>query len=71
MKNLIFINGTMGAGKTTTIKMLTCLAKPTEGEAFVGGYSIINKAEQVKKLMKTYLIFINYMGKTSLKKYVR
>ncbi len=43
--------GINGAGKTTTIKMLTCLAKPTEGEAFVGGYSIINKSEQVKKLI--------------------
>ena len=37
---LFALLGVNGAGKTTVIKMLSCLAKPTEGEAFVGGSSI-------------------------------
>ena len=43
--------GVNGAGKTTTIKMLTCLTKPDEGEAFVGGHSVMNEAESVKRLI--------------------
>ena len=45
---LFSLLGVNGAGKTTAIKMLTCLAKPTEGNAFVGGYSITEEPERVK-----------------------
>ena len=31
--------------------MLSCLTKPTSGDAFVGGYSIIRESERVKKLI--------------------
>ena len=48
---LFSLLGVNGAGKTTAIKMLTCLTKPTSGDAFVGGYSITNSPEQVKKLI--------------------
>lgn len=48
---LFSLLGVNGAGKTTMIKMLTCLTKPTSGEAFVGGYSIIEQPEQVKQLI--------------------
>lgn len=40
--------GVNGAGKTTAIKMLSCLTKPTEGEATVAGYSITKEPELVK-----------------------
>lgn len=48
---LFSLLGINGAGKTTTIKMLTCLTQPSEGDAFVGGYSIIKNPQQVKKLI--------------------
>ena len=48
---LFALLGVNGAGKTTTIKMLTCLTKPSEGDAFVGGYSVVREAAQVKRLI--------------------
>ncbi|MBQ3010290.1 MAG: ABC transporter ATP-binding protein [Oscillospiraceae bacterium] len=48
---LFSLLGVNGAGKTTAIKMLSCLTKPTDGEAVVGGYSITKQSEQVKRLI--------------------
>ena len=48
---LFALLGVNGAGKTTVIKMLSCLTKPTEGDAIVAGYSITKKPEQVKRLV--------------------
>lgn len=48
---LFSLLGINGAGKTTAIKMLCCLAKPTDGDALVGGYSIIREPEAVKQLI--------------------
>ena len=48
---LFSLLGVNGAGKTTAIKMLSCLTRPTEGDAVVGGYSITKKAAQVKRLI--------------------
>ena len=48
---LFSLLGVNGAGKTTVIKMLSCLTKPTGGDAIVGGYSISKDAEQVKRLI--------------------
>ncbi|XP_075748661.1 ATP binding cassette subfamily A member 3 [Rhipicephalus microplus] len=39
--------GINGAGKTTTFNMLTATIKPSEGDAFVDGYSVTNKTKQV------------------------
>ena len=48
---LFSLVGVNGAGKTTAIKMLSCLTKPTEGDALVGGHSITKEPEQVKRLI--------------------
>lgn len=43
--------GVNGAGKTTAIKMLTCLSKPTSGDAFLNGKSICNDINAVKSMI--------------------
>ena len=48
---LFSLLGVNGAGKTTVIKMLSCLTKPTNGDALVGGYSVTKEPEQVKQLI--------------------
>ena len=48
---LFSLLGVNGAGKTTAIKMLSCLTKPTGGDAAVGGYSITKEPEKVKLLI--------------------
>ena len=48
---LFSLLGVNGAGKTTAIKMLSCLAVPTDGDALVGGYSITKEPERVKSLI--------------------
>ena len=48
---LFSLLGVNGAGKTTAIKMLSCLTKPTAGDALVGGCSIISQPSQVKQLI--------------------
>ena len=43
--------GVNGAGKTTVIKMLSCLTPPTAGTATLGGYDIRREPEAVRRLM--------------------
>ena len=40
--------GENGAGKASTIKMLSTLLKPSKGDAFINGYSITSQANHVK-----------------------
>jgi len=40
--------GANGAGKSTTIRMLCGILQSSSGDAFVGGYSIVNDPENVK-----------------------
>ena len=43
--------GVNGAGKSTTIKMLSTLTPPTSGEAYVLGSSVTKNAAQVKEVI--------------------
>ena len=43
--------GVNGAGKTTAIKMLSCLTAPTDGDAIILGMSILQDAKSIKKLI--------------------
>lgn len=46
---LFALLGVNGAGKTTMIKMLSCLIKPTSGDATLLGDSIISDPHSVKE----------------------
>ena len=48
---LFSLLGVKGAGKTTTIKMLSCLTQPTSGDAFIKGKSICKDTAAVKTLI--------------------
>lgn len=48
---LFSLLGVNGAGKTTMIKMLTCLTQPSNGNAYIFGHSIINDSKQIKDLI--------------------
>ena len=43
--------GPNGAGKSTTLRMLSTLARPTKGTATIGGYDIVEKDTEVRKLI--------------------
>ncbi len=48
---LFALLGVNGAGKSTTIKMLSCLAKPSEGDALLLGKSILSDSMAVKEMI--------------------
>ena len=48
---LFSLLGVNGAGKTTVLKILSCLTKPTDGAAFVGGYSVTTESDYVKRII--------------------
>ncbi len=48
---LFSLLGVNGAGKTTAIKMLCCLTKPSSGDAFLNGRSIVSASASVKEII--------------------
>ncbi len=48
---LFALLGVNGAGKSTTVRMISCLAKPTSGDAFIIGKSIVSDAAAVKSII--------------------
>jgi ABC-2 type transport system ATP-binding protein len=43
--------GPNGAGKTTTMQILSTLLEPTSGKATVGGYSVVEHPDEIRKLL--------------------
>lgn len=41
--------GPDGAGKTTIMRLLTAIMRPTSGEAWIGGHSILSEGETIKE----------------------
>jgi ABC-2 type transport system ATP-binding protein len=48
---MLALLGVNGAGKTTAIKLLSCLTAPTAGEAWLCGHSILTEAQEVKRVI--------------------
>lgn len=48
---LFALLGVNGAGKSTTIRMLSCLTAPTAGDACLLGRSVVTEAAQVKRVI--------------------
>lgn len=48
---LFSLLGVNGAGKTTVVKMLSCLTQPTSGDAFLHTHSIVSNRGEVKKII--------------------
>ena len=48
---LFSLLGINGAGKSTTIKMLSCLTRPTSGDAILLGKSILSEKKDIKSLI--------------------
>jgi ABC-2 type transport system ATP-binding protein len=48
---LFSLLGINGAGKTTVIRILSCLTKPTSGDAFVCGHSVVDEQDKVKSVI--------------------
>lgn len=48
--NIFGLLGPNGSGKTTTVRILNKLIKPTSGHAFVGGYNIEYNSVEIKKI---------------------
>jgi ABC-2 type transport system ATP-binding protein len=40
--------GPNGSGKTTTVRMLTSILRPTHGRARVAGFDVVEEADQVR-----------------------
>lgn len=43
--------GPNGAGKTTTIRILATVLRPDEGNVTIGGHSVVDSADEVRKLI--------------------
>jgi ABC-type multidrug transport system ATPase subunit len=43
--------GPNGAGKTTAVRILATLLRPDQGRALVGGYDVVDQAQQVRRLI--------------------
>src|SRR6476660_3142743 len=59
--------GSNGAGKSTTVSMITTLSRPSRGRAWVGGYDVVAEAEQVRRIS---VVALQGIGLDPLMKYL-
>lgn len=50
---LFALFGMNGAGKSTTINMLSCVLRPDSGDAFIMQKSIVKNLNEVKRIIST------------------
>ena len=48
---VLAVLGPNGAGKTTAVRILATLIQPDGGRAQVGGYDVVDQAQQVRRLI--------------------
>ena len=49
--SVVGLLGPNGAGKTTTVRILATLLKPTAGVAFVGGFDVTQRPDEVRRVI--------------------
>ena len=49
--SVVGLLGPNGAGKTTTVRILATLLKPTAGVAFVGGFDVTKRPDEVRRVI--------------------
>jgi len=49
--NIFGLVGSDGAGKSTVLRLIATMIKPTQGEIIVGGLNVVNQRRQIKNLI--------------------
>ena len=62
--------GPNGAGKTTTMRILATLDTPQGGDARVGGYSVVDDPEQVRRMMGFMPDYAGVYANTTVEEYL-
>jgi ABC-2 type transport system ATP-binding protein len=62
--------GPNGAGKTTTMRILATLDTPQGGDARIGGYSVVDDPEQVRRMMGFMPDYAGVYANTTVEEYL-
>jgi len=63
--------GANGAGKTTAMRMLCGLSKPTSGKAVIAGFDVYNETEQIKRSIGYMSQKFSLYGDLTIKENIR
>jgi ABC-2 type transport system ATP-binding protein len=62
--------GPNGAGKTTTMRILATLDTPQRGDAWIGGYSVVEKPEAVRRIIGFMPDYAGVYANTTVTEYL-
>src|SRR5688500_8492098 len=62
--------GPNGAGKTTTMRILATLDTPQEGDARIGGYSVVDDPEEVRRITGFMPDYAGVYANTTVEEYL-